>query len=63
MVSKGSQGLFFPTEKGKRKAKPCLGTPTPPKVLPQTEAKALFQKVHPAEKSRMHRSSPDFSEI
>ena len=58
-----SRNFFPPTEKGKRRAKPCPCTPTPPKVLPQTEATALFQKVHPAEKSRMHRSSHDFSEI
>lgn len=52
-----------PPKKGKPKAKLCPGTFTPPKMSPQTKATALFLKVHPAEKSRIHRSSADFSEM
>lgn len=58
-----SKGIFSTPKKGKRKVKPCHSTPAPPKMVSQAEATTLFQKVHPAEKSRMHRSSADFSEI
>lgn len=61
--NKGSQGSFSnPQRNSKDKLSFSLLTDGT-KMLSLTETVALFQKAHPAEKTRIHRSSLDISEF
>ena len=63
-MSKGSNGIFSPLQR-KANEKLCLDPALPPlqKCYPKPKPRFFSRKCTRPKKSRMHRSSADFSEI